>query len=127
MATLAGRIGFTWERALFYAKGGAAWTTTDFTATCILGPRNGLDGRSCFSPGGVFTDAFGVSSDRLGILVGLGTEFALTPNWSAKAEYNYIGFGRETFVLADGASMTDRTHLNEVKIGVNYHFTPMTR
>jgi opacity protein-like surface antigen len=127
LATLGARVGFTWDRALFYAKGGGAWTTTDFSANCILGPRNGLDSRSCFSPGGVFTNSFGTSNDRWGWMVGLGTEFALTPNWSAKAEWNFIDFGRDTFVLTDGTSITDSTSIQEVKIGVNYHFTPMTR
>jgi opacity protein-like surface antigen len=127
LATVGARVGFTWDRALFYAKGGGAWTTVDFSANCILGPRNGLDGRSCFSPGGVFTNSFGTSNDRWGWMVGLGTEFALTPSWSAKAEWNYIDFGRDRFVLTDGTAITDSTSIQEVKIGVNYHFSPMTR
>jgi len=126
IATAAGRAGFTWDRALFYVKGGGAWTTQDFTATCIAGPNNAID-RSCFSPAGVFVNSFGTSNDRFGWMAGLGTEFTLTPNWSAKAEFNWIDFGRDTFVLTDGTTITDRTTLTEVKVGVNYHFTPMTR
>jgi opacity protein-like surface antigen len=127
LATVAARVGFTWDRALFYAKAGGAFATTDFTATCNLGPNNNTGSRACFSPGGVLTDGFGVSEDRFGFLVGVGTEFALNANWSAKAEYNFIGFGRDTLALADGTSLTDRTYLNEVKVGVNYHFSPMSR
>jgi opacity protein-like surface antigen len=124
VATAAARLGLTWERALFYVKGGGAWTQSDFTANCIFGPRNGIDG-ACNSPNGVLATSFGGSTDRFGLLGGFGTEFALTPNWSAKAEYNYIAFDTETIPLFDGSFVRDRTTVSEVKVGVNYHFSPM--
>jgi opacity protein-like surface antigen len=36
---------------------------------------------------------------------GLGTEFALTRNWSAKAGYNYIGFGDRGVTASDGSAL----------------------
>jgi opacity protein-like surface antigen len=119
------RLGYAWERALFYLKGGVAWTESTFTANCIAGPRNGID-RSCFTPNGTFATSFGTDSEgRFGLAAGWGTEFALTPHWSAKAEYNFIAFDRETFRTSDGSFMSDKTTLSEVKVGVNYHFNPM--
>jgi opacity protein-like surface antigen len=125
VATLTGRLGATWERALIYVKAGGAWTHETFTATCIAGPQNGIE-RTCLSPAGLFTNAFGASDDRFGLTAGFGTEFALNANWSAKAEYNYIDFGSETLGLSDGSQAKIKTRINQVKVGVNFHFSPMS-
>jgi opacity protein-like surface antigen len=126
VATVAGRVGFTIDRALLYVKAGGAWTNEKFTATCIAGPRNGIDA-FCFSPAGLFSNGFTArDGTRTGGVVGLGSEFALTPFWSAKAEYNYIDFGKDTVRFSDGSLGDIRTHINEVKVGVNYHFGPMS-
>jgi opacity protein-like surface antigen len=62
-------------------------------------------------------------------MVGYGVEFALTQNWSAKAEYNYIDFGRDTVAATDGTLLNAGTHVSVAKIGVNYRFTglPLAR
>jgi hypothetical protein len=66
-----------------------------------------------------------------GWMVGVGVEYAFTPNWSVKAEYNYLDLGtrRETLqpVPANcpgcGPFQYDiRQRMDLVKIGVNYRF-----
>ena len=61
---------------------------------------------------------------RTGWTLGYGTEFDLGKNWSAKAEWDYLSFGRHTAVATDGTVMTDKSWVSQVKIGVNYKFTP---
>lgn len=125
-ATLAARLGVTWERALIYVKAGGAWSSQDLTVTCIIGPNNGnpLNVRNCLNQAGVLTNGSTASNDRFGLVAGWGTEFALTPNWSAKAEYNFMAFDRDTVRMSDGTTlMSDKTWLNEVKVGVNYRFS----
>jgi opacity protein-like surface antigen len=62
------------------------------------------------------------SHSKTGYTVGFGSEFALTPNWSAKAEYAYIKFGNDTVVASDGTIFNVGLHVNQVKVGLNYRF-----
>jgi outer membrane immunogenic protein len=63
-----------------------------------------------------------------GWTVGTGVEYALTENWSAKLEYNYLDFGDNTLsfpvpIPRIGAVDVDTTtSLHTVKFGVNYRF-----
>ena len=70
---------------------------------------------------------FGTSSTRVGWTIGYGAEFDLGKNWSAKAEYDYLSFGRHTALVSDGTTiMADRSDISQVKVGLNYRFTPVT-
>ena len=77
-----------------------------------------------------------------GVVVGAGGEYALGNNWSIKAEYDYIKMfaqqvtaqGTVNFNIpgvlvgtGDGAFQVSKLNqdLHLVKIGVNYHFSPM--
>jgi opacity protein-like surface antigen len=75
---------------------------------------------------GVVTGGFSTPWDtRVGWTVGYGTEFDLGKNWSAKAVYDYLSFGRHTALATDGTTfLTDKSYISQVKIGVNYKFTP---
>ena len=55
-------------------------------------------------------------------MLGYGTEFALTRNWSARAEYNYIGFGDRNVIASDGSVLNIGMHVSEAKVGLNYRF-----
>ena len=83
---------------------------------------------SCVNQAGtVFANgrASATSSTRVGWTVGYGAEFDLGKNWSAKAEYDYLSFGRHTALATDGTTiMSDRSDISQVKVGVNYRFTP---
>jgi outer membrane immunogenic protein len=106
--TLRGRIGFTYDRALFYATAGAAFTNVKDSAT----------------GGGVTVTG---STTRTGWTAGAGVEYMFAPNWSAKLEYLYADFGRphDSFdVPTAGFFVGVNTRLTEniVRAGVNYHF-----
>jgi outer membrane immunogenic protein len=112
MASLAGRVGYTFDRTMLYAKVGVAWADSDYTADFL----------------GAGVIAFDASKTRTGLMVGAGIEYAFLPNWSAKLEYNYmdfdtdtIGFGlRGTNLCCIDVDVTQKMHL--VKFGVNYRF-----
>jgi opacity protein-like surface antigen len=117
IATATARLGYAWGRALYYAKAGGAWTHETFTVTC-----NNLGGFLCASPGGGTLTQSVASDDRAGWTVGYGVEFALTQNWSAKGEVNYIDFGSKSMTAQDGTVFNAGTRITEGKIGVNYKF-----
>jgi outer membrane immunogenic protein len=50
---------------------------------------------------------------------GGGIEVGLTPNWSTKAEYVFIGLDNKTYVLSGASVGLDAHH---VRLGVNYRF-----
>ncbi len=108
MADITGRVGFTADRALVYLKGGVAWADSEYTVSL---PALGLN--------------TSISDTRIGGLLGVGVEYAVTRNWSAKVEYNYIDFGTETYTanalgIAANAEIDQQMHV--VKGGVNYRF-----
>ncbi len=124
MATVAGRLGYSWDRTLFYVKAGGAWADDRTSTSCIFGPLSGVVG-VCVNAVGAPTTGFNSSGTRSGWLVGYGTEFDLGKNWSAKAEYDYIDLGSRTATMSDGVTvMRDSGAISQVKIGVNYRFTP---
>jgi opacity protein-like surface antigen len=124
MATAAARVGYSWGRTLYYVKAGGAWADDNVNVSCIFGPVNGQVG-GCLNQRGVLTNGFGTSGHRSGWLIGYGTEFDLGRNWSAKAEWDYIDFGSRTALATDGVTtLRDSGAINQVKVGVNYRFTP---
>ena len=66
-----GQIGYAFNNALLYVKGGAAVTDNRYSTT------NGILAASA-------TDT------RFGAAVGAGLEYGFTPNWSAAVEYNHL-------------------------------------
>lgn len=123
IATATARVGYAYERVLVYVKGGGAFTNASVSANCIIAPAINLVGlQHCNNTAGVVSNGFNGGSSRAGWTIGYGTEFDLGRNWSAKAEYNYIDFGRKTFAANDGALISDHPTTSQVKIGVNYRF-----
>ena len=110
MAQLTGRIGRAWGPWLAYAKGGLAYAHERYVFN-TLGVLNTI------------TD-----DDRWGWTVGVGIEYGLAANWSAKLEYNFIDFGakRLDFVSPTGLAFafdhSQRVQL--AKFGINYHLAP---
>jgi outer membrane immunogenic protein len=118
---IAGRAGFTFNQALFYAKGGAAFVNKNysFADNCTAAPCG---------PG-----ILNLSNNRTQVTwaAGAGIEYALTNNWSIKGEYLYLGT-RETVAstgvgggtaagLVFSNSHTD-PGVHTAKFGVNYRF-----
>jgi opacity protein-like surface antigen len=132
IATATARVGYAWDRALFYVKGGGAWTDERFSATCNLGPVNGLNtpvflppgpGQNCTNPAAALSGGLTANTGRGGWVIGTGTEFALTRNWSAKAEADYVSFGDSNVTATDGSALKVGMHMWEEKIGLNYRFS----
>jgi outer membrane immunogenic protein len=72
-----GQIGYAWNQALFYVKGGAAVTSNRFSVL-----------ENVFG-----TELAAASSTRWGGTVGVGFEYGFTPNWSFGVEYNHLFMG----------------------------------
>lgn len=116
--TLTGRIGYAFDRVLFYGKGGAvlAHFNHQILATDFAAQNNIFNG----------------SQNIAGFVVGAGIEYALLPNLSLKAEYNYLDFGRNGISMyctvgtcagaAVGLPMEIRQTMQTVMLGVNYRF-----
>lgn len=104
LSTVRARAGFAADRALFYVTGG-------------LGIATFQDRVFDASVPATFTG----SSTRAGYALGAGVEYAFTPNWTAKVEYMYYGFGdrRNVFTANDRI----RTDIHTVKLGINYLFS----
>jgi outer membrane immunogenic protein len=100
VSTLAPRVGYAFDRWLVYGKLGAAWAHGTGTASASI---NG-------SPVGSISVGESVS----GMVVGVGAEYALWDNWSAKIEYNMMDFGNNG-PFADNK-------FNILKAGFNYRF-----
>jgi outer membrane immunogenic protein len=115
VTTVAARFGVAVSQALFYAKAGGGWVGANgFTVTDL-------------TTGASFTGSSGTTAS--GWLVGGGLEWALTDNWSAKFEYDYLGLGNRTFVVPAGSPFfagdtftTGNRSVQMAKVGINYRF-----
>ena len=108
IASATARIGFSVDRWLIYAKGGAAWSDHDYRVLGSSTDRRGSDTVS-------------------GWTWGVGLEWAFAPNWSTKLEYNQYDFDRNSVRLNDrfGGSSTRRKFEHEIRtvtLGINYRF-----
>ena len=124
LATVSGRLGaVVLDRGLVYVKGGAAWMQNNHRVDFLPIAAAGI-------PGVNITNQ---DSNVWGWLVGFGTEWQITPNWSAFVEYNYIRFDtqNETFpinpiLLPAGTALNINADLKNTlsiaKVGVNYKF-----
>ena len=108
LASVTGRIGYTWDRFLGYVRGGGAWERNEFDTIFI--PTSVL-----------FDSARGTFS---GWTVGVGGEYAFTNYISGFAEYDYYDFGtrRVSFFTPAGAptfnaDVKERKHV--FKVGLN--------
>jgi len=94
LGTATAKLGYTlWDRSLLYVRAGAAFGNTKLTMTCNTGPYSGALG----IPGCGIND----SKTAAGWTVGYGTEFALTRNWTVRAESNYFDLGTERYTLRE--------------------------
>jgi outer membrane immunogenic protein len=102
------RAGFVAGRTLFFLKGGAAWARDAFsTATPVLTTTN-------------------VSDTRMGWIAGVGMEYEIHGSWTAKLEYDYLGFGTKLETLTGTGGPVDfniKQNIQLVKGGLNYRFS----
>jgi outer membrane immunogenic protein len=117
ITTVAGRLGYAFDHVLIYGKGGGGWVgNNNFTVTNV--------------PTGA---SFSLANDSTnsGWLAGGGVEWAFAPNWTVRAEYDFLGLSNRSFTLpatfpvAALAGDTFTTHDRDVQmftVGVNYLF-----
>ena len=111
LAAINGRLGVAYDRALFYAIGGAAWAGTSSSLTAVTST-------------GAVLGSFSNSDTLSGFDVGAGVEYAFTPNWVGRVEYRYYDFGSYN-LTAFGAATPFRlqSSVNSVRLGLAYLFS----
>ena len=124
LALATARAGFVvGDRLMLYGKGGLAIAEEQHTAAAVQNiPATSLN--------------YAGKAVHTGAVVGAGGEYAFAPNWSVKAEYDYVkmfaqqvqlngtgvgGFFGAGFPVTTAASKINQD-LHLVKFGVNYHF-----
>ena len=109
-STVTGRVGGAFDRLLVYAKGGVAFANDESSLNDTSG------------------GTASTSMTRTGWTAGAGIEYALAQNWTAKIEYDYLGFGSETLNLGTAAfpayNPSATLNVQEVKAGINFKFGP---
>ena len=112
--SLTGRVGYAVDNLLLYGKAGAAWAYNKYSmpGTFLATPFD-LEGLSITT----------------GWTAGGGVEWAFTPDWSARFEYDFYDFGNQTVTMShvDPAGVTSFTGpmrfkqtVQTVKLGVNF-------
>lgn len=99
VSTVRVRVGYAVQNWMLYGTGGVALVNGKTTAS--------LSGVACGTVGNLPCSG---DAMRVGVAAGGGLEYGFTPNWSAKAEYVWVG-----------AALND-ANLNIVRGGINYRF-----
>jgi outer membrane immunogenic protein len=107
-----GQVGYAWNNALLYAKGGAAVTDNKYTIV------NAVTGALVAST---------ATETRWGGTIGVGFEYGFAPNWSAGIEYDHLfmGSSTNTFVTPAGVFVGSDNIKQDADIftaRVNYRF-----
>lgn len=113
-----GQVGYAWNNALLYVKGGAAVTSDRYRGA---------------GTGGLAGAEFDRADEtRWGGAVGVGFEYGFAPNWSVGLEYDHLFMGRHDITLtSNGAlapvgtfSRTDRIgqDVDLITARINYRF-----
>jgi outer membrane immunogenic protein len=114
LSTVRGRIGYAFDRALFYGTGGLAMSEYSVQRTQLTG----LVGAA--GPGTVET----YSTLRLGWAAGGGIEYGLGQNWTARIEYLFADLESltYTFPIANRTQAAPDEYVNLVRAGLNFKF-----
>jgi outer membrane immunogenic protein len=112
--TVRGRLGLAIDRTFVYSTAGFAFgnvkNSISFADRDFTGPSK--------------------TETLTGYVLGSGVEYAISPTWSVKGEYQYINLGSQTLHQAetDEVGSDDFAHSNKifnsfhtVRIGLNYH------
>lgn len=110
VGTVRGRIGYAFGRLMPYVTGGFAW------GHAHVNINN--------DPPNTSSIISSVGQYQLGWTAGLGLEFAVSGDWSAKLEYDYVDLSRRMYDLSGfglpGVNVEPRVHF--AKLGLNYRF-----
>ncbi|MEJ0093916.1 MAG: outer membrane protein [Methylocella sp.] len=104
--SIRGRVGFALDRAMFYVAGGAAFASVTNSYTSFFGYNS-------------------FAKSLAGWTIGGGLEYAITNNWSIRAEYRYSDYGSFTdfplLAVPNGAVSHHETE-NAIRAGFSYKF-----
>ncbi len=116
LGSINGRLGLAYDRALFYAIGGVAFTQSSDTVSA--GPT-----LARLLPAGTPTTFRYPQHSWTGFDIGGGVEYAFTNNWTGRVEYRYYDFGGANY-LATGFGPNGHQNLsnNTVTVGLSYLF-----
>jgi outer membrane immunogenic protein len=107
-----GQIGYAWNAALFYVKGGGAVTSNSYNILTTLGGVNIAN----------------ASSTRWGGTIGVGFEYGFAPGWSVGVEYDHLFMGNSnnSFSVVNpivaGALNRINQDVDMVTLRFNYRF-----
>jgi outer membrane immunogenic protein len=128
VADVTGRIGLVvFDDVLVFVKGGVAWADAQYSVGNSV---------TFGTPPTTFAVNASASGTLFGGLLGLGAAYRITPNLSAKVEYDHIEFGTQTFnfpitttpPVTGLPTVAVQIHdsMNIFKVGVDYKFWSAT-
>ena len=106
-----GQVGYAFNNALLYVKGGAAVTSNRYRINTVAGALAGTTG----------------DDTRWGGTIGVGLEYGFAPNWSVGLEYDHLFMQDKTYNFTTPAGLafgSDRVRqdVDLVTARVNYKF-----
>ena len=104
LGTVRARAGYAIDRALLYVTGGLAY---------------GYQKDSLFEGSPYYGS---VSGWKTGWTLGGGIEYAITPNWTVRAEALYVDLGKKSVSDIGCDQITFKTTATVARVGVNYKF-----
>jgi len=105
--TVRARIGYGYDRTLFYITGGYAGGSVSSNISNFASTPNLLMSQSHYLNG---------------YAVGGGVEYLVAPHFSVKAEYLFISLGSTNYFGGTPSSVNAGIDYSSIKAGVNYHF-----
>jgi opacity protein-like surface antigen len=109
LTTFAGRLGWVSNNWLFYGKGGGGWADASVTLTNLA---NGTQ--------------LSNSHTSAGWLAGAGIEYGITPNWTLKFEYDYLGMNtwtaNSTLFAPNADRVSVKPNIQTFIVGANFKF-----
>jgi outer membrane immunogenic protein len=100
-----GRVGYAWNNALLYAKGGAAVVSDKYS---FILPSGAISGTA--------------SETRWGAAVGAGFEYGFTPNWSFAVEYDHVFLDKKDVTFTNTAVERIKQDADIVTARINYRW-----
>lgn len=110
--TIRARLGYAIDRFLPYVTGGVAYGRPTFSG---------------YAYDGAGVASFSSAATNWGWTLGAGGEFAVTNNWTVKAEYMYVDLGSMDYAFYDSVNATAYagsvdSKFHTMKAGINYKF-----
>ncbi len=121
-ATATARVGYVWDRWMFYGKAGGVWAHDKVQIQNLVS----WNGFFCFSGGFVPCNPAG-NKTITGWTLGFGLEWMLANNWSAALEFDHYDFGTHQVNLSDPNGVGSRPinlkqQTDAVKLSLSYRF-----